>query len=141
MRRCLGLSLLVFCAASAGWADEKKPASRGAKFVYPGANETTGIRARNVEYLRFATKDGFEKVIDFYEKATGEKLRVGKPGTVSLRTNRVLIDDSKGRPVQERVFVHFAPEYYLTVVISRAKDEDRTHIALVFREREAKKAK
>ena len=85
------------------------------------------------------TKDGFDKVVAFYEKTAGAKLKRDDPGSVELQgTDRFLFNDSKDRPVQMRVFVHTAENYFLTLVISRAKGEELTHIVLVLTDRKAK---
>lgn len=131
----LGLAIVVAAVASL-WAYEKKPANQGEKFIYPNA-ERTGLLGGKILNLRMDTKDSFDKVIEFYEVATKEKLRVDDAGSAELRgVDRILIDDSKDRPLQARIFVHHAKKYFLTIVISRAKEEKRTHIALVFKERE-----
>lgn len=126
------------CFMSAAWANADKAEGPGGKFVYPDA-EKTGLFGGRIINLGMNTKDGFDKVIAFYEKATGEKLQVKTAGASSLRgEDRVLIDASRHRTMQVRVFVHTAEKYFLTVVISRAKGEDFTHITLVFCERDAK---
>src|SRR5262245_47033569 len=112
----------------------------GAKFRYPGSEKFgVGLLAPNLENRWFVTTDDFGKVIKFYEKATGENLSVEVPGEVVMRaTDRFLIDDSKHRPVQLRLFVHDAEQYSLTIAISRAQGENLTHIALVFRSKASK---
>lgn len=128
---CLAFALGVYGVISA----QDRPKELGAKFRYPGWEKSGGgILAPDLENHWFVTKDDFQKVIRFYEKATGENLSVEVPGGVEMRaTDRFLIDDSKERPVQLRLFVHDAQQYSLTIAISRVRDENLTHIALVFR--------
>jgi hypothetical protein len=103
------------------------------KFHYPGS-KSTGITAPDLLNLRFTTPDGFEKVVRFYQKAVGESLSVEAPGSVRMQgTDRFLIDDSRDRSAQVRIFVHDARTYALTLVISRVRGEELTHIAVVFR--------
>jgi hypothetical protein len=86
------------------------------------------------------TKDGFDKVVEFYEQALGGNLRLRKPGAVKMvGTSTFVLDDSHQRPLQLRVFVHHAKDYSVTIVISRAKDEALTHIVMVCREMDKRK--
>jgi hypothetical protein len=88
-----------------------------------------------------------DKVVAFYEKKTGEKLAPDQPGGNGIGGEngvggkvveaRVFQDDSvqpaarsEPRPVVVRILVQRAKDYDLTLVVSRAKGEDHTHVAL-----------
>jgi hypothetical protein len=74
-------------------------------------------------------------VVQHYERLIGGRLDIDTPGTsVMVGTNKFVIDDSKDRPVQVRVFVHYAEKHLVTVVVSRAKGEKETHVAIVVKE-------
>jgi len=73
------------------------------------------------------TPDPFEKVIEFYE----EKFDIDEAAaTPADEAKSVTVqDDSKDRPLALRVITVNQLDSTTTLVISRAKDEDQTHIA------------
>jgi hypothetical protein len=135
----LFLAMLTLCAVSWAWADDDKPVFPKGTFVYPGS-ERTGLTAGSAfEQYPMTTKDGFDRVVAFYEKTAGARLKRDNPRSVELQgSDRFLFHDSKDRPVQMRVFVHTAEHYFLTLVISRAQGEELTHIILVLTDRKAR---
>ena len=90
-----------------------------------------------------ATTDALDKVEAFYEKKTGEKLKPDQAGGRGIGGGageaHVFQDDSvqpgaksEPRPVVVRILVNRTKGHDLTLVISRAKGEDHTHIALTY---------
>jgi len=111
----------------------KEPGFLGAKYRYPKGETWTGLSAPDVEALRQITRDDFEKVSKHYEQILGNAFRTGRQEGILIVGSNFLIEDSKDRPVQMRVFVHCGDDHQLTLVISRANGESLTHIAIVFR--------
>jgi hypothetical protein len=112
---------------------------------YPGSKELASGFAGSAWYVRWSSSDDLEKVIAFYEKKVPAKLTPDKPGgsTITKKDRRLfcLQDDSvepsdskanknSPRPVTIRILVLNEPWNKLSLVISRAKEERHTHIAL-----------
>jgi hypothetical protein len=112
-------------------------------WTYPGAKELGSGQGAGGFYAMLATTDGLNKVEAFYEKKTREKLKPDQAGGHGIGGGageaRVFLDDSvqpgakkAERPVVVRVLVQQTKTYDLTLVITRAKGEDYTHIALTY---------
>ncbi len=129
-----GALVLLFGFSFPSWGDDEKPKYEAEKYRYPNAEKEGGggILAPNLESQIMITKDDFKKVVKHYEKVLGDNLSAGAPVTM-IGTSKFIVDDSKDRPVNALVYVHQAENYSLTLVISRAKEEKMTHIALVYR--------
>jgi hypothetical protein len=138
-----------------GTEKKKDPAKAGADkpgfegWKYPGAMELGSGQGAGGFHAMLATTDRLDKVEAFYEKKTGEKLKPAQPGGHGIGSEtgaggkaakvRVFQDDSiqpgakaEARPVMVRILVQRAKDYDLTLVISQAKGEDHTHIALTY---------
>jgi hypothetical protein len=129
-----GAFVLLLWLSFPSWGDDKEPKYEAEKFRYPNAEKEAGggILAPNLESQIMITKDDFKKVVKHYEKVLGDNLSGGSPVTLS-GTSKFIVNDSKDRPVEVLVYVHQAENYSLTLVISRAKEEKMTHIALIYR--------
>lgn len=144
-----GLLLILGAVAWIGVAVAQKEAKAGGDkpafegWKYPGAKELWSGQGAGGFYAILATTDGLDKVEAFYEKKTGEKLKPDQAGGHGIGGSageaRVFQDDSiqpgvraGPRPVVVRVLVQRAKGHDLTLVISRAKGEDHTHIALTY---------
>jgi hypothetical protein len=129
-----GAFVLLLWLSFPSWGDDKEPKHEAEKFRYPNAEKEGGggILAPNLESQIMITKDDFKKVVKHYEKVLGDNLSAGSPVTLS-GTSKFIVNDSKDRPVEVLVYVHQAENYSLTLVISRAKEEKMTHIALIYR--------
>jgi hypothetical protein len=129
-----GAFVLLLWLSFPSWGDDKEPKYEAEKFRYPNAEKEGGggILAPNLESQIMITKDDFKKVVKHYEKVLGDNLSAGSPVTLS-GTSKFIVNDSKDRPVEVLVYVHQAENYSLTLVISRAKEEKMTHIALIYR--------
>ncbi len=129
-----GALVLLLGLSFPSWGDDEKPKYEAEKYRYPNAEKEGGggILAPNLESQIMITKDDFKKVVKHYEEILGDKLLTGGPVALS-GTDKFIVDDSKDRPVKVLVYVHQAQKYSLTLVISRAKEEKMTHIALIYR--------
>jgi hypothetical protein len=144
------LTVVSMLSVSANWAgiavgeNDDVPKVKFDGWKYTGATELgTGPVGPGGHYAVLATTDGLDKVVAFYEKKTGEKLTTDSPGGQASRGGAeeawACLDDSvqpgvkhEMRLVTVRVFVQRKKEYYVTLVISRAKGEDHTHISLTY---------
>lgn len=115
---------------------------------YPCSKEIAIGAADHGRYVRWSTDDPLEKVFDFYRKKMAPgKFNVHKPGggtikeedrwIFSLQDDSVEAYDPKAdknpeRLVTVRVLVEDGPWHSLVLVISRAKQEAHTHIALTY---------
>jgi len=138
--------LSIFCGALIfllglsfpSWGDDKEPKYEAEKYRYPNAEKEGGggILAPDLESQVMITKDDFETVVKHYEKVLGDKVppdaRVSSIGTTKFIVSDSK-DDGKDRPVKVLILVHQERTYSLTLVISRAKEEKMTHIAMVYR--------
>jgi hypothetical protein len=126
---------------------EKTGKERVKEFVYPGV-EKLGKESKGagMYQAKFTTPDDAGKVADWYRKALGfhdekgiivhEELSFKQP---DLRLS--MIDDSRQpgsgaradgepRPLTLRVLVKKTADILVVAVVSRGKDEKRTHVAL-----------
>ncbi|HET6325586.1 MAG TPA: hypothetical protein VFG04_12985 [Planctomycetaceae bacterium] len=109
-----------------------------AEWMYPkadfgGAQMSDGGN-RTVQSVKckavLTTGDSFEQVTNYYEhKFVSEPENVGGPVKGGHAQAVSIQDDSSNRPVQVRVIVVNRANTSTTLVISRAKDETKTHIA------------
>ena len=133
-----GALVLLLGLSFPSWGDDEKPKYEAEKFRYPNAEKEGGggLLAPNLESQIMITKDDFKKVVKHYEGVLGDKLAAANRVTWH-GTNKFIVNDSKDdgtdRPVKILIYVHQAENYSLTLVISRAKEEKMTHIALVYR--------
>jgi hypothetical protein len=149
---------LAACCGAAGARDDE-PEDLFKDYYYPNrlkdaypkrADEAEGSgisggHAPNLGAIRMETRDEFDQVVRFYMRAlelfdpqdrTRTKLEEISPGVITMYgTDRFVNDDSAGRPLQLRTFVHFAKKATVTVVVSRGREEKRTFIDVVLRER------
>jgi hypothetical protein len=113
------------------------------RWKYPGAKELGSDQGAGGFHAMLATTDDLDKVVAFYEKKTGEKLKADQPGGHGIGggegESRAFQDDSvqpgvkaEQRPVVVRILVQRAKSYDLTLVITKAKGEDHTHVALTY---------
>ena len=148
------LAGLLLILGRAAWidvalAEKSEPSKAGSEkadfegWKYPGSKELGSGQGAGGFHAMLTTTDGLDKVESFYERKTGQKLKPDQAGGHGIGGGEgeahVLQDDSiqpgvKGgpRPVVVRVFVQRAKGHNLTLVISRAKGEDDTHIALTY---------
>jgi len=135
-------------ATQSAHKEARKPARDAGQWKYPGSKELVSADAGGGWYARWTTDDDLDKVIAFYGKRFHyTKLTPNKPGgsniehqdrwTYCLQDDSVEAFDSKAdknpaRPVAVRIFVEHGPWYTLTLVISRAKEDTHTHIAMIF---------
>jgi hypothetical protein len=134
----VGVTLVLKEGTAKAAAD--KPDFEGWK--YPGAKNVGSGEGAGGHHAMLATTDGLDKVLAFYEKKVGEKLTPDAPGGSGIGGGdgkaEVFQDDSvqpgtkEARPVVVRILVRRMKEYDLTLVISRAKGEDYTHVALTY---------
>ena len=144
-----GSLLALGAAAWSGAASAQKDAPAKAadaagfnRWKYPGAKELGGGQGAGGHHAVLITADGLDKVVAFYEKKTGEKLTPdaagghgigGGPGEAHVFQDDSVQPGGKAeRPVVVRVLVQRAKGHDLTLVLSRAKGEDHTHIALTY---------
>jgi hypothetical protein len=125
------LSLVGLCLHGVA-ANNDKPAKPIDKYLYPHSEDASpGVLAGKIYSVRMTTPHDFEKVIAFYEKQTGASLAVKEAGAVTGSADGVsVIDDSRDRPLTMRVLVKDIGSGWLTVIISRAKDDKVTHLVL-----------
>ena len=140
--------LLVFATISVARADddERKPAVSDA-YLYPDADLVIRSYDPGMSGTELhSTKDSFEKVLEFYEKKLGAK--GSSSGSSSLRTGKTVkafrsFDDStkttpddetnlNPRSVKLVTFTNVDEKYVSTVVLSRTKTGERTHILLIW---------
>lgn len=142
--------LLVFATISISVAraddDERKPAVSDA-YLYPDADFVMRSYDPGMSGTELhSTKDSFKKVLEFYEKKLGAK--GSSSGSSSLRTGKTVkafrsFDDStkttpddetnlNPRSVKLVTFTNVDEKYVSTVVLSRTKTEERTHILLIW---------
>lgn len=147
----------VIVASTAGfdlvWAGSPpadEPAREGvtlmgilSEWKYPGSQMLGGASMSdggnpNVPSLKcqaiLTTPDSVEKVAAFYAKQLNDSRTAGaqKDAGGVKGTNAKSVstqDDSQGRPVRIRILVVNKAETSTTLVISRAEDEQETHIA------------
>lgn len=136
-----------FCSVAV--AQKEEPPKTGAEkprfedWKYPKAKELSSGQGAGGSHAVLTTTDDLDKVIAFYEKKTGQTLKVDQPGGQSISGGageaRLFQDDSiqpgiksEPRPVVVRILVQRATSYDLTLVISKAKGEDYTHIAMTY---------
>lgn len=147
MHKKLIASLLVIELGAAYFDQAKSPAAPEervtlmgtlAEWMYPkaefggaqmadGGNRTVpSVKCKAI----LTTGDSFEQVTHYYEHkfvsepaSVGGAVKGGHAQAVSIQ------DDSSNRPVQLRVIVVNRASTSTTLVISRAKDETKTHIA------------
>jgi len=153
----LGILTIVSLAAGVWYAHlllaEDKSARDGPldKFVYPGAklySNEKGIASAQI--ADFTTEDDPDKVIKWYADRIPRLTAMDLPhgvgsdgGGVPYRETVAAIHDSRrtgtkektARPVEvwiatARVYTDNVEEYTLVVVVTRGKDEARTHVAL-----------
>lgn len=150
MRRVLLLlSLGIVSLVAATWvglalAQNQDSASRLGGWKYPGAKQLGSGSGAGGDFMVQATTDSIDKVKAFYGKKVGQKLspdRTDPPGGMGLYGRdgelSVFQDDSvqpgpkaELRPVVVCIFVQRTKDHYLTLVITRAKGEDQTHISI-----------
>jgi hypothetical protein len=142
----------------AGLNDSVPPSPRWEEWHYPRAESKGSIQGSSARvngklvrpagrYAIFVTADAFEDVARFYaEKAGFEQpddvakshLAVSSHGTLQGESNHLLDDFSdvtdpqKLRPVRVKCLIRRCPSYDLTVVITRADDENYTHLGLFY---------
>jgi hypothetical protein len=112
--------------------DEKKTADPLEPYRYPKA-EGGATRANNLYCERLTSSDDFEKVAAFYQKKAGTDLGALAPDGIQANgSGQASIDDSSKRSVALRTWVQHTDSYSLTVVVSRTKEENVTHIILSY---------
>jgi hypothetical protein len=138
----VGLGLVAASRLPAFAADEAEPPrvtlmGSLAEWMYPEATMPHGATMGDGKYLAaqsvnchavLETKDDFEKVVAFYDKAlappvASDAAYVRHPQSVDT------VDDSEGRPVKLRVITVTRPGMSTTLVISQGAGEKVTHIA------------
>jgi hypothetical protein len=138
----VGLGLVAASRLPAFAADEAEPPrvtlmGSLAEWMYPEATMPHGASMADGKYLAspsvnchavLETKDDFEKVVAFYDKAlappvASDAAYVRHPQSVDT------VDDSEGRPVKLRVITVTRPGMSTTLVISQGAGEKVTHIA------------
>jgi hypothetical protein len=136
-----GLCVAVACLASLSVREvagqEKKTADPLEPYRYPKAEGGRGAAQANTLYCeRLTSSDDFEKVAAFYQKTAGADLGALTPDSVQTNgSGQASIDDSSKRSVSLRTWVQHTDSYSLTVVVSRTKDENVTHIILSYLKR------
>jgi hypothetical protein len=152
MLGCFGLICLALLSVPLAADDKGKAAKEakafGADFVYPGAEKLTtaaspATEGPGISSAKYTTADGSGKVVAWYRKklgiqaVDGIKINPGnKPGITAS-----VVDDSRQpkkrgqasgnpRPVALVVFLKKTNALTVNAVISRAKDENVTHIVV-----------
>lgn len=141
-----------------GIDDPVPPAPQWESWMYDGAKRQGQIEGTSTELMgelirpkghfgAFTTSDTFEQVAKFY----AEQLRFENADTVAQSHQAVLsegnagaeanylLDDTadvsepgRSRPVRVKCLLRRTRSYDMTVFISRAENEDQTHILLVY---------
>jgi hypothetical protein len=141
-----GIALVAACRPAAFAADEAEPPRVSllgslAEWMYPEATMPHGATMSDGKYLAaqsvnyhavLETKDDFEKVVAFYDKALAPPEADDKTGNstyVRHAQSVATVDDSEGRPVNVRVITVTRSETSTTLVISQGAGEKVTHIA------------
>ena len=140
MRWAIGFSLcvLAICIFQVSFrvvaADEKKTADPLEPYRYPKAEGGRGAsQTGNMYCERLTSADDFEKVAQFYQKKAGSELGKLQPDSIqAVSSGQAAIDDSNKRSVSLRTWINHTDSYSLTVVVSRTKDENVTHIDLSY---------
>ncbi len=115
-----------------------------APWYYPGAQRYGAGESPRSRHVRLTTTDSLEKVADWYERETGARFMFSGPGGHGSGTIGDIYydyqDDSLeppagkdakvARPVALRLLVVQKGQVDYIVVLSRARGEDRTYIAL-----------
>jgi hypothetical protein len=141
-----GIALVAASRPPAFAADEAEPSHvtlMGSlqEWMYPEATMPHGATMADGKYLAaqsvnchavLETKDDFEKVVAFYDKALAPPAADDKAGGATyVRHPQSVdaVDDSEGRPVKVRVITVTRPRMSTTLVISQGTGEKVTHIA------------
>jgi hypothetical protein len=148
MKKFLSLLCVLFLSLLTGADDKPKGAKEGAgEFAYPGAKlfdeDREGAR---IYHARYTTTDKPGKVVEWYRGKA--KLVEGVEGIGFARNQEAgeassVLPDSRApgkdehhrgepRPVEVVSLTKKTRAYVLSVVVSRAKDEAATHIALTY---------
>jgi hypothetical protein len=142
-----GLVFLFLFAADAKSlrGDEQSDLEKQAvAWEYTPPKEHQTFQGGRLYVSRAWTKDDLTKVVEFYnKKLTNKALSIGKgdasvagdkeKGTGTVDDSRQLdADGAPARPVTIAVATEYTKSYSVTVVISRAKGEDYTHIVVSF---------
>lgn len=146
--------ILLAAAAAVGFANVGKPAPQGEKqervtllgilsqWQYPGSKmldgatmQDGGNRALPSTFCHsvLTTPDSVEKVVAFYSEkpnATDKEKQAVRKALPATEGGCVLLqDDSRNRPMVVKVIVVNKAESTTTLVVTRAKGEQETHIA------------
>jgi len=147
-RILLLLAVAIPSLAAAIWigvalAQTEGPAKALDGLKYPGATQLGSGGGPGRAFMVQATSDGLGKVLAFYGKKVGARLTPEHPGGMGFRSDEekvsAFLDDSvqpgpkaQERPVAVHIAVQRTKDHFLTLVISRAKTEDQTHISLTY---------
>ena len=142
-----GLSLAGLLATSAAQPPAEQPEQPGVTLLgtlsdrmYPGSQVAGGATVTDAGHPReqavtmktvLTTPDPFEKVVAFYSnKLSLDDAPAGDADSKNDDPKSVTVqDDSENRPLSLRVITVNKLDSTTTLVISRAKGEDQTHIA------------
>jgi hypothetical protein len=141
-----GITLVTACTPATLAADEAEPPRTSllgslAEWMYPEATMPRGATMGDGKYLAaqsvnyhavLETKDDFEKVVAYYDKALAPPAADEKAGDATYVRHAQsvdIVDDSEGRPVKVRVITVARPRISTTLVITQGAEEKVTHIA------------
>jgi len=141
----------VLAVGVPGWADDKGDTLKAAsEFCYPKTETGNNYTAGRATVIVTATPDDFDKVVEWYETKNGAKTfrRDGKiplsggnagGGGPADRVNewRIIVHDSEGekgkpRAVRSTQFLRETKTHLLSVAITRANAEDKTHVIVTY---------
>lgn len=140
MQRLLIFGLLA-CSLHATAGEQQSLLQTIAEWQYPDS-ELTSTRASDgatvdakgdrtvestVSRTVMTTEASVEKVLEFYKAKLSPK--AGGDGVETSGRSVVFSDDSDGRPFALHIVIVNTSDTSTTLVISRGKDESRTHIA------------
>jgi len=146
--------MVAVVAAAVGFADVGKPSPQAEKqervtllgvlsqWQYPGSKMLDGATMQDGGnpalpstfcHSVLTTPDPVEKVVAFYSEkpnASDKEKQVARKPLKAMEGGCVLVqDDSKNRPTAVKVIVVTKADSTTTLVVSRAKSEQETHIA------------
>ena len=133
-----GLCVVAVCIATLSFrvlaADEEKRVNPLEPYRYPKAEGGRGAsQTGNMYCERLTSSDDFEIVAEFYQKKAGTDLGKLQPDSIqAVSSGQAAIEDSGKRSVSLRTWINHTDSYSLTVVVSRTKDENVTHIDLSY---------
>ena len=124
---------ITFSASPGTRAQPAKLSNVWDKYLYPLRQDSApGTDSPNLHLLLISTTDDFDQVITWYAKVTDASLGKSKPGSILTAGNRISVQDLSTASTSTRILVQHEKTFSLTLVVTRAKDEKLTQIAMSY---------